>query len=48
MRHVRIALGEAFQVAAPDNRLQALPMFEDGDAIVVEGVYTGSTGTTRP
>ncbi len=36
------ALGEAFQAAVPDNRLEALRTFEDGDTIIVEGVYTGT------
>lgn len=36
------ALGEAFQTAAPDNRLKALRTFEAGDTIIVEGVYSGT------
>ena len=36
------ALGEAFQAAVPDNRLEALRMFEDGDTVIVEGVYSGT------
>jgi steroid delta-isomerase-like uncharacterized protein len=36
------ALGEAFRAAAPDNRLEALRTFEDGDTIIVEGVYSGT------
>src|SRR6266700_3158642 len=36
------ALGEAFQAAVPDNRLEALRTFEDGDTIIVEGVSSGT------
>jgi len=36
------ALGEAFAVAAPDNRLTAVRTVEAGDTIVVEGVYSGT------
>jgi ketosteroid isomerase-like protein len=36
------ALGEAFQVAAPDNQLKPLRTFEAGDTIIVEGIYSGT------
>jgi steroid delta-isomerase-like uncharacterized protein len=36
------ALGEAFQVAAPDNRLTPVSTYEAGDTIIVEGIYTGT------
>jgi ketosteroid isomerase-like protein len=36
------ALGEAFHTAAPDNRIKALQMYEAGDTIIVEGVYSGT------
>jgi steroid delta-isomerase-like uncharacterized protein len=35
-------MGEAFQAAAPDNRLEALRTWEAGDTVIVEGVYTGT------
>jgi len=35
-------MGEAFLAAAPDNRLEALHTWEDGDSVIVEGVYTGT------
>jgi steroid delta-isomerase-like uncharacterized protein len=35
-------MGEAFRTAAPDNRLEALRTWEDGDTVIVEGVYTGT------
>jgi ketosteroid isomerase-like protein len=35
-------LAEVFRAAAPDKRLVALRAFEDGDAIVVEGVSSGT------
>jgi steroid delta-isomerase-like uncharacterized protein len=36
------ALGEAFKAAVPDNRLEALRIFEAGDTVIVEGVYSGT------
>jgi len=36
------AMGEAFRIAAPDNRLEVLHTFEAGDTIIVEGVYSGT------
>ena len=35
-------MGEAFQAAAPDNRLEALRTWEAGDTVIVEGIYTGT------
>jgi len=35
-------MGEAFRAAAPDNRIEALRTWEAGDAVIVEGVYTGT------
>jgi steroid delta-isomerase-like uncharacterized protein len=35
-------MGEAFAAAAPDNRLEAHHTWEDGDTVVVEGLYTGT------
>jgi steroid delta-isomerase-like uncharacterized protein len=35
-------MGEAFRTAAPDNRLEARHTWEDGDTVIVEGVYTGT------
>jgi steroid delta-isomerase-like uncharacterized protein len=35
-------MGEAFSAAAPDNRIEALRTWEDGDTVIVEGVYTGT------
>lgn len=35
-------LAEALRAAVPDKRLVALRTFEDGDAIVVEGVCSGA------
>lgn len=36
------ALGEAFQTAAPDNRMRVVNSYESGDTIIVEGVYSGT------
>lgn len=36
------AMGEVFQVAAPDAAHQALHVFEDGDSVIVEGIYAGT------
>ncbi|HWJ82956.1 MAG TPA: ester cyclase [Nocardioides sp.] len=36
------AMGEVFQVAAPDARHQSLRVFEDGDSVIVEGIYAGT------
>jgi ketosteroid isomerase-like protein len=36
------ALGEAFLAAAPDQKIEALRTWEQGDTIVVEGVYSGT------
>ena len=36
------ALGEAFLAAVPDMRHEIVRTFEDGDTIVVEGVYAGT------
>jgi ketosteroid isomerase-like protein len=35
-------MGEAFRAAAPDNRLEARHTWEDGDTVIVEGVYSGT------
>jgi len=35
-------MGEAFRTAAPDNRIEAHHTWEDGDTVIVEGVYTGT------
>ena len=35
-------MGEAFRAAAPDNRIEALRTWQDGDTVIVEGVYTGT------
>ena len=35
-------MGEAFRAAAPDNRIEAHHTWEDGDTVIVEGVYTGT------
>jgi steroid delta-isomerase-like uncharacterized protein len=35
-------MGEAFATAAPDNHLEARHTWEDGDTVIVEGVYTGT------
>jgi steroid delta-isomerase-like uncharacterized protein len=35
-------MGEAFRVAAPDNRLETHHTWEAGDTVIVEGVYTGT------
>lgn len=36
------ALNQAFLTAAPDQRLEVLRTFEDGDTIIVEGTYSGT------
>lgn len=36
------AMGDAFKNAAPDARHEMTRYFEDGDTIIVEGVYTGT------
>lgn len=36
------AMGDAFQVAAPDAHHELVRCFEDGDTVVVEGVYAGT------
>jgi steroid delta-isomerase-like uncharacterized protein len=36
------SLGEVFKRAAPDNRMRAVRMFEVGDTIIVEGIYSGT------
>jgi steroid delta-isomerase-like uncharacterized protein len=36
------ALGEGFLAAVPDMRHEIVRTFEDGDTIVVEGVYSGT------
>jgi steroid delta-isomerase-like uncharacterized protein len=36
------ALGEAFMTAVPDMHHDILRTFEDGDTIIVEGVYSGT------
>jgi steroid delta-isomerase-like uncharacterized protein len=36
------ALGEAFLRAVPDMRHEIVRTFEDGDTIIVEGVYSGT------
>ena len=35
-------MGEAFRTAAPDNRIEARHTWEDGDTVIVEGVYEGT------
>ena len=35
-------MGEAFRAAAPDNRIEALHTWQEGDTVIVEGVYTGT------
>jgi ketosteroid isomerase-like protein len=36
------AMGEAFKLAAPDGHHQALRQWEDGDSVIVEGVFAGT------
>ena len=36
------AMGEAFLAAVPDMRHEVVGYFEDGDTILVEGVYSGT------
>jgi steroid delta-isomerase-like uncharacterized protein len=50
------AMGQAFMAAAPDMHHEIVRTFEDGDTIVVEGIYSGTqtgalvgpTGTLPP
>jgi steroid delta-isomerase-like uncharacterized protein len=47
-REAFLAMGQGFLTAAPDMRHEIIRSFEDGDTIIVEGVYSGTnTGPLR-